>query len=511
MIEQATVREMITGGESAAVEFKRDDIRPEQLAREVVAMANQQGGTILLGVEDDGTISGIKRDNLQEWIFDTALGRYVYPALELEYGVVEIDGSRVAVLSVDSGRSKPYVLRNNDREEIYVRAGNLVRLATRDQQARLYEAGGMLHTETLPVPNTSLLTLDKVRLDNYIRDILKDPEVPTTESEWIDRLFGIGLMTRDALDKPVCTIAGVVLFGMRPRFFVRQAGLRVMAFQGLEKEYEARLDVVLDGPMVGRWEITKNDRRLIDAGLIEKFVESIKPFVSREAAEVDESFRREKSWFYPLEAVRETVINALAHRDWTRSTDIEVSGYADRLEVVSPGSLTNSMTVQKMRAGQRSTRNQIIVEVLRDYGYVDSRGMGVRTKVIPLMEAAGSTPLFEATDDFLRTTLIRPTSMAVKREIPLRYKGSDPDITGPSVHDNRSEYVVTPRLTGQKSPSGDLIVALVADPGANYASLAALLGVSEATIKRRLQRLKQAGQIRRVGSKKTGTWDIIEL
>ena len=84
VIEQATVREMITGGESAAVEFKRDDIRPEQLAREVVAMANQQGGTILLGVEDDGTISGIKRDNLQEWIFDTALGRYVYPALELE-------------------------------------------------------------------------------------------------------------------------------------------------------------------------------------------------------------------------------------------------------------------------------------------------------------------------------------------------------------------------------------------------------------------------------------------
>ena len=68
MIEQATVREMIAGGESVAVEFKRDDIRPEQLAREVVAMANQQGGTILLGVEDDGTLSGIKRDNLQEWI-----------------------------------------------------------------------------------------------------------------------------------------------------------------------------------------------------------------------------------------------------------------------------------------------------------------------------------------------------------------------------------------------------------------------------------------------------------
>ena len=509
MIDQATVVEMIAGGESVSVEFKRDDIRPEQLAREVVAMANQQGGTILLGVEDDGKISGIERDNLQEWIFDTVLGRYVYPMLTPGYGVVEIDGQLIAVLTVESGRSKPYILRSNDREEIYVRAGNLARLATRDQQARLYEAGGLLHTETWPVPNTSLPTLDKVRLDNYIRDILKDPEVPSTDKEWIDRLSGLGLMTRDALDNPVCTIAGVVLFGIRPRFFVRQAGLRVMAFQGLDKEYEARLDVVLDGPMVGRWEITKGDRRLIDAGLIEKFIDSIKPFISSEAAEIDENFRREKSWFYPIEAVRETVINALAHRDWTRSTDIEVGGYADRMEVVSPGSLTNSMTVTKMRAGQRSTRNQIIVEVLRDYGYVDSRGMGVRTKVIPLMEEAGTSPRFDATDDFLKTTLLRPAQRGNVSRAPLEYKRSDPEISGRLVRDKGSEYRVKPSITGQSAPVSDLLKQVATNPDANYAVLADALGVSVATVKRRLQKLKQAGSLRRVGSKKTGRWDVL--
>jgi ATP-dependent DNA helicase RecG len=70
--------------------------------------------------------------------------------------------------------------------------------------------------------------------------------------------------------------------------------------------------------------------------------------------------------------------------------------------------LQNSMTVEKMIAGLRSPRNPLIVEVLRDYGYVDARGMGIRNKVIPLMRKENKTePLFEATDDYLKTTLFR--------------------------------------------------------------------------------------------------------
>jgi len=65
------------------------------------------------------------------------------------------------------------------------------------------------------------------------------------------------------------------------------------------------------------------------------------------------------------------------------------------------------MTIEKMIAGQRSARNPIIVEVLRDFGYVDARGMGVRTKVIPLMKANGLEPVFEASDDYVKTVLGR--------------------------------------------------------------------------------------------------------
>jgi len=92
---------------------------------------------------------------------------------------------------------------------------------------------------------------------------------------------------------------------------------------------------------------------------------------SQESGEVDAGLRRETKWFYPVEAVREALINSLAHRNWTRFVEIEVSGYSNRLEVISPGALPNSMTVEKMKACQRSPRNTIVMEVLRDYGYVD--------------------------------------------------------------------------------------------------------------------------------------------
>jgi ATP-dependent DNA helicase RecG len=101
-------------------------------------------------------------------------------------------------------------------------------------------------------------------------------------------------------------------------------------------------------------------------------------------------------------------VNALAHRDWTRSIDIEVTNYSDRLEVISPGSFQNSMNIEKMIAGQRSHRNSLIVGILRDYGYVDARGMGVRTKVIPLTRTRNNTePVFEATADYIKTSLFR--------------------------------------------------------------------------------------------------------
>jgi len=399
--------EIIANGETTGVEFKRDDIRPEQLAKEIVALANLYGGRILLGVEDDGTISGIQRDNLEEWVMNVISSR-VHPVLLPFYEVVKIDADKsVAVISLPCGASKPYVVRDRQKEEIYIRVGTTSRVATREQQLRLFSAGGFLHVELLPVSGTNFKTLDHARIADYLANVLNDPEIPTTSSEWEQRCESLGFLVPTESGGLLCSIAGLVLFGIKPRRFLRQAGLRLMVFDGLDMDYAAKLDVLLDAPLVGRWEQDDQGRQLVDAGLIEHFMELLTPHISM-IADPNEQLRRDRSWRYPLEAVREVVLNALTHRDWTRSIEVEVVVYSDRMVITSPGALPNSMTVAKMLAGQRSPRNTLVTEILRDYGYVDHRGMGVRRKVLPLMRRENrAEPEFEVTEDYVRTVLRR--------------------------------------------------------------------------------------------------------
>ena len=400
--------EIIANGENSGVEFKRDDVRPERLAKEIVALANLQGGRVLLGVEDDGSISGVQRDDLETWVMDTVFGRYIHPLILPFYEELVLDdGKRVAVVTITQGTAKPYVLRSNNREEIYVRVGSTSRLATREQQARLFESGGMLHAETLPVSGTSLGNLDMARLADYLVNVAGDLEAPATIEDWERRLEGLGLLVAREDGRPVCTIAGLVLFGRSPRRSLRQAGVRWMSFAGDDMEYQAQDDTLVDGPMVALFEGRAGvGRQLVEPGLVERLVDRMRPFISEESNASSEGLRRERVYRYPLDALRETILNALVHRDWTRSLEVEVVNYANRLEVMSPGTLQNSMTIEKMLAGQRSPRNPIIVEIMRDYGYVDMRGMGVRRKIVPLTrEYTGQDAQFDLTEDHLRVVI----------------------------------------------------------------------------------------------------------
>lgn len=403
---KAELMELVANGENSGIEFKRDDIRPEQFAKEIVAFANLEGGRILVGVEDDGTLTGIQRPDTQEWVLNVFRDK-VFPMIIPYYEEILIEeGLRVGVVTIPRGISKPYVVRNNGREEIYIRMGNRSEIASREQQARLFSLGGILHVEVLPVPGTTLKSLDLVRFEYYLSHVIHDVSLPSKDQEWIDRLTGLGLMAEDGWGSIVCTIAGLVCFGKNPSKYLPQAGLRVMAFSGDKKEYKALLDTKLDGPLVGRWEDISGQKNLVDDGLLEKFSNTIRPFITEESNNIDLHMRKSTQMKYPWEAIRETVINALVHRDWTQSVDIEIALYSDRMEITSPGKLPNSMTIEKMLAGQRTPRNPLIVEIMRDYGYVDARGMGVRTKVVPLMKQMNNKePQYILTEDYLKAIL----------------------------------------------------------------------------------------------------------
>ena len=405
---RAELSEIIANGENSGIEFKRDNIRPEHLAKEIVAIVNLHGGKILIGVEDDRTISGIQRPNLETWVMDTVLRHYVHPMLVPFYEEVKIDDEKkVAILSFEKGNAKPYVLRHNGREEIYIRVGTTSRLASREQQLRLFETGEMLHSETLPVSGTSLDNLDQARLSDYIVNIIGDSGIPKDNIEWEERLKNLGFMADGEDGRCKCTIAGLVLFGYQPHKSLYQSGLRWMSFSGTDMDYKANDDVFLDAPLLplGKGKIGEK-RDIIDSGLIEKIADRIKPFISEENDSINEHFRRERKYFYPYEAIREAILNGFAHRDWTRALEITVVNYSDRIEINSPGSLQNAMTLEKMLAGQRSIRNPIILETLRDYEYVDMRGMGVRRKIVPLTkEFTGKDAQFDITDDYVKVII----------------------------------------------------------------------------------------------------------
>lgn len=402
------ILELVANGENSAVEFKRDDLRPEQLAREIVALANFQGGRVLLGVEDDGTISGIQRPDLEHWVMDTVFSRHVHPLILPFYEEVAMpDGRRVAIVSVTQGTSKPYVLRHNGREDIYIRVGSTSRLATREQQARLFESGGLLHAELLPVSGTRLSSLDQARLSDYLVNYAGDDAPPDSEAGWLERLTGLGLMVAQDGSAPVCTIAGLVLFGRWPRHSLRQSGIRWMSFAGPDMDYQAQDDTEIDGPLVPLWSSEPGQgKRLLEHGLVDRVLDRMKPFISRDNNFLTDGTRRESVAFYARDALREAILNALIHRDWTRALEVEIVNYVDRITITSPGALTNSMTLEKMLAGQRSPRNPIITEIMRDYRFVDMRGMGVRRKIVPLTRQwSGRDAEFEATEDFVRVTL----------------------------------------------------------------------------------------------------------
>ncbi len=392
------LRELIQNGESSGVEFKRDDIRPEQLAEKMASLLNLEGGTILLGVENDGTVSGLTRptDKAEEWVMEAARTHVRPPSipywetLEWEFGKV------VGIVSLPADSpDKPYKSMRKARKGAggsawvtQVRVGTTTRDATDDEEVRLYQQSGRLRYDIKPVPGSTKVDFDPRRLANYFREIrLQDCPGVDDDEGWTRLLVNTDLMVEDR-DRAIPTTGALILFGQRPNRYLPQAGITATVYPGIEKDYEARERTVLRSPVVA---LRSRADELVETGLIEQAIDFVRRNTRIEAW-IDKGGQRQERWDYPLEAVREAVVNAIAHRDYTVAvTDIELSIYADRLEVISPGRLPNTVTVDKMRAGYRASRNELIKEILRDYRYIEATGLGVPRKIVHGMRAHNDT------------------------------------------------------------------------------------------------------------------------
>ena len=408
MMTEIDILTLITNGEDSKTEFKEqfERNRPERMAREIVSFANMHGGCILVGVSDSKEIVGIQNENMQSWLMDTVVMRHVHPIIIPEYDEVTINERTIAVIKVPMGVSKPYATRHNNREDVYIRVGDTCQLASREQIQRLFESGGMLFMEKLPIPGSSIEELDERKLRQYFIEILE-----YDENFWHENIQNI-LLDHSFLNIPdgtrsiFCSYFACALFSYSPRMRLPQAGIQLMVFDGEEMDYNAKMDEILDLPFVGLKENRDNNHS--GQSLPDCVMRYLQPYISRDVVDAAQHMQRERHWDYAPNAIRELIINAFAHRDWTRQGMVTVVVYGNRMEVKSPGSLPNGMTIKKVKAGERTPRNTKISDILRDYGFIEGRGMGIRRKVIPLtLEKNGKEPLFEATEDYFKVTLLK--------------------------------------------------------------------------------------------------------
>jgi len=382
--------EIVYNGENSGVEFKRDSIQNYELARELVAFANFQGGVVLLGVEDDGSFFGTTRADLEEWVMTTCRDKIRPEIIPYFQWIREVEaGKHVAVVQVEKGWAVHSVW-HNQRHGYYIRVGTQSREASPEELERLFQQRGRFRVETRPVSGSSIGELDLRRVVQYFEKVRKQ-ETPALEDQrgWQTLLVNTEILCEHQ-DLFPCTVAGLLLFGRNPNRFVPQAGIDAAAYPGPEKVYNAIERQAMRGPFVGFFTPDRAD--IVEAGLVEQALAFIRRNTKTNAA-LEEGRRVEKA-DYPEHALREGIVNALVHRDYLLSaTTIELSIYSDRLEIISPGRLPNGITPARMKAGCRSARNQLITDVMRDYGYLEHMGMGVPRQIIRgMIEHNGRVP-----------------------------------------------------------------------------------------------------------------------
>jgi len=437
---------LIAQGENSSVEFKSDRIDNRALAKELVAFANLRGGRVLLGVEDDHHVSGLNEDEtssrtsgadgqrryqqLEERVAATCRDK-IRPEIIPHFEVVReiAPGRDVAVVSIDRGWTVHHLWHNQHRT-YYVRVGTTNREASPEELARLFEQRGAFRLELRPVSGTSMADLDRRRLVDYFERV-REQDVPSDEpseqwrreteawakgkdstdwrslatdreqdwrmeqeAAWKSLLINVEMLHEE--EPHSAAVAALMLFGRNPDRFLPHAKIDAVAHFGSEKDYDAIERCTLRGPILPLQGV---DGALLEPGLVEQAMDFVRRNI--ETVKLANNVRREERWDYPPDAVREAIVNAVVHRDYHLSgTDVELGIYADRLEVVSPGRLANGVTPERMRAGCRSVRNVLLKDVMRDYGYLEHMGMGVRRKIVRGMkEHNGTDPDLVAEDE----------------------------------------------------------------------------------------------------------------
>ena len=382
-----TVEQMLAqlrAGEDGRAEFKELRLRDrrvvapnaENLAGELVAFANAEGGAVFVSIADSGVVQRIppeRVDLVEQWLLNVTTHNCDPPIRPVIRKALlpAADGADVPVLLAEVPRGL-YVHRTSGGR-YYVRIGSTKRDLTPPELARLFQQRGREYVfDEQPVLAASVEDLNRNRLEAFFG---RSPTIP-----WLDLLRNtrVTVADEDGVDRP--TVAGMLVFATDPTDFLESGSIEAACYR------DTRLcsDV--------------SDQ--IDAGIA-----FVARFMRSDASSVG-------SPHYDLDVVDEAIVNAVAHRDYAiAGSKIRLFLFADRLELYSPGKLPNTITLDDMPY-RTFTRNQLLVNFLSRIRskrtgrvFLESRGEGVR-KILQDGEAhSGRRPEYALFGDELRLTL----------------------------------------------------------------------------------------------------------
>lgn len=386
-------------GEDSRAEFKevrmgdRSVINPnsEDMAGELVAFANADGGAIFLGVNDRGIVQGLAEDRLgqiEQWVLNIAANNCeppIRPIIRKEI-LPGIDGTDGLVMLVVVHRG--LFVHRTSSGRYYVRVGSTKRDLTPPELARLLQQRGRSFVfDEQPVMTASFEDLEPKSLNAFFGN---QPSIP-----WPDLLRNTKSTTTDetGIDRP--TVAGLLAFGKDPQEHLPSSYIEAAVY---------RTDRLTSDDLIHADRIGGRTDEQIDQA-----TDFVKRFMLKPARKPS---GREDYPQYDIGAVHEAIVNAIAHRDYSISgSKIRLFLFSDRLELYSPGGLPNTLTIETMPY-RVFTRNQLLVSFLarmksRHTGraFLESRGEGVR-RILEASEAhSGRRPVYELFGEELRLTI----------------------------------------------------------------------------------------------------------
>lgn len=374
-MDREELKELIEKGEDSFAEFKEEKVHSDDLASEMVAFANSEGGRILLGISDKKEIKGISEPDRDMQRVENISHNNCEPSLTINIEKIKVNNKIILCIYIPKGPERPY---RTNRGVYYIRTSSGKRQATREELLRLYQATRSIYYDELPVPATSVNDLDILYFrrffENFYQTKIEDMNVDLNKLlenmkvlTWID-------------EKLVFTLGGYLLFGLNPQKHFPVCKITIAKFDGNEigeefekKDLEGKLEEQIDGAdrVLNQYLKTKVK--------IEGFEKELKPEI-------------------PKGVLREAVVNAVAHRDYHIPSQIRILIFDNRLEIMSPGRLPNTVTLENIKLGVHSERNQLIVSYLAKMGYMTQIGTGIIRMIRLLKEHTGREPDLEERD-----------------------------------------------------------------------------------------------------------------